>query len=418
MNKTIYPSALSGTLRAPASKSVAQRAIAIAGIAPGVSDILYPGSSQDVQAAVSVCSQLGAVVEETERGLRIRGGLRPPEAMVNCRESGLSVRMFSAIAATGKKEVILTGEGSLLSRPMHMVEQSLHTLGVDCSTNNGQLPIRVKGPFKHTSAIIDASESSQVLSGILIAAPLTGQELQLHVSKLNSKPYVYTTLEVMKAFGVQANETDDNVFFVPGGQSYQAGIFTVEGDWSGMAFMLVAAAIAGHIRIENLRPDSTQADSVIAEILQLAGASVRKYDTGIFAERRELNGFEWDATHAPDLFPPLAVLAAYCKGISHIRGVSRLHNKESDRAKALIKVLEQLGISIFCMGDIMTIEGGQPKAATVDAHGDHRIAMAAAIAALGAAGPVSITGAEAVSKSYPGFFQDLDKLTTQASPGM
>jgi 3-phosphoshikimate 1-carboxyvinyltransferase len=415
MNKTIFPSRVSGIIRAPASKSVAQRAIAIAGIARGVSDILYPGTSQDVQAAASVCSQLGAVIEETERGLRIRGGLRRPTSVVNCRESGLGVRMFSAIAATLDEEVVLTGEGSLLNRPMHMVEQSLHALGVDCSSNNGRLPLRVKGPFRHNRVEIDASESSQVLSGIMIAAPLWGQDLHLHVNKLSSSPYIHTTLQVMKAFGVQVSQAGEKDYFIPGGQRYQATKFTVEGDWSGMAFMLVAAAIAGTIRIDNLNQHSTQADRSIVDILKMAGAIVEQDEAGITVKQNDLKGFEWDATHCPDLFPPLVVLGSNCKGISRIRGVSRLYNKESDRAQVLMKMFGQLGISVSCENDIMTIIGGRPNGAIVHARGDHRMAMAAATAALGATGPVSIRGAEAVSKSYPGFFTDLHTIASDNS---
>ncbi len=410
MKKYIKPSKVNGTIVASASKSVAQRAIAIASMAIGQSEIISAGNSDDVLVAISVCKELGAKIEEKSDSLAISGGLSLPKVPLNLDESGLSVRMFSAIAATLDGEVVLTGHGSLLNRPMNIVENSLSPLCDYCRTNNGKLPIVVKGPFKGGEVTIDGSISSQVLTGILMASPYAQRDTVIHVDNLQSRPYIDITVGMMKYFGVDVENQNYQVFKIKSGQRYQPKTYTVEGDWSGAAFLLVAGAIAGKVKVDNLQLNSTQADKAIINALIYAGAKVSMNDNHIEVTKHQLNGFHFDAIHCPDLFPPLVALASHCEGESRILGVSRLRVKESDRAATLIEEFCKMGIDIKIEGELMIIKGSKPHSAKVSSHGDHRIAMATAVAALVGDGDVEIDGAESVAKSYPDFFEALEKV--------
>ncbi|MHC1702379.1 MAG: 3-phosphoshikimate 1-carboxyvinyltransferase [Tenuifilaceae bacterium] len=410
MKRSIKPSTVSGSIVAPPSKSVAQRAIAIASMAIGKSEIISAGNSDDVIAATSVCRALGAKIEKKDDSLFINGGLSLPKTPLNCGESGLSVRMFSAIVSTLDGEVTLTGHGTLLNRPMSIVENSLKSLCEKCQTNNGKLPIIVRGPLKGGEVTIDGSISSQVLTGILIASPYAKKDVVVKVKNLQSKPYIDITTGIMKQFGVEVENNDYSEFRIKSGQRYQPKTFKVEGDWSGAAFLLVAGAIAGNVRVENLNFNSFQADKEIINALAFAGAKISIHDNYIEVNKHQLNSFHFDATNCPDLFPPLVALASHCDGESRILGAGRLHSKESDRAKTLMDEFKKLGIEIRVEGELMIIKGGKVKSAKVNSHGDHRIAMATALAALAGEGVVEIDGVECVNKSYPIFFEDLEKV--------
>ena len=414
MKKLVKPSPVSGSVIAPASKSVAQRAIAIASLAKGQSIILGSGASDDVLAAIEVCRGLGANIAKKDDELIIIGGITAPSQPLSCGESGLGIRMFSAIAATLNQPVTLTGHGTLTNRPMDIVEMSIKALGADCNTNNGFIPITVQGPIKGGVAKVDGSLSSQVLTGMLIAAPLAQADTTIQVDNLQSKPYIDLTIEVMKAFGVELINNNYKSFKVKVGQTYQPRTYAVEGDWSGAAFLLVAGAIAGNVTVENLLPGSKQADRAIIEALIWAGARISIQDKSITLSKHELNPFHFDATHCPDLFPPLVALAAHCKGESRILGVSRLRVKESDRAATLQQEFAKLGVEISLDGELMIVKGGEVHGGEVQSHGDHRIAMACAVAALAGTGEVEIEGAECVGKSYPEFFEDLTKVTANS----
>lgn len=407
MKRLVKPSVVNGTLRAPASKSVAQRAIALASMAKGQSEIIFPGNSDDVIAAINVCRELGTDIKELNDRLVIKGDITAPSKTLNCGESGLGIRMFSCIAATLNQPVTLTGHGSLATRPMAIVEQSIRAMGASCSTQNGRVPITVCGPITGGLSKVDGSLSSQVLTGMLMAAPLAKADTTIQVENLQSKPYIDLTIETMNAFGVNVENLDYKKFHISGNQNYSPATFTVEGDWSGAAFLLVAGAVAGKVRVDNLLPMSKQADRAIIQALMWAGARISIQENFIEASKHELNAFHFDATHCPDLFPPLVALAANCEGESRILGVSRLRVKESDRAATLQQEFAKLGVKISIEGELMKIYGGKVKSGKVQSHGDHRIAMACAVAALAADGEVEIAGAEAVGKSYPEFFEDL-----------
>lgn len=415
MFKTVRPSIISGTINAPPSKSMTQRAIAAALLAEGRSVILNPSLCNDSGSAIEVASGLGAEVEVMGNEIRITGGRKVRSKNLNCGESGLAVRMFSPVAALYDVELILTGEGSLLKRPMSMITDALEQMGVMCKTNNGYLPVSIKGPLEGGQAEIEGSLSSQLLSGLLMALPNAPGDSVIKVRNLKSKPYIDMTIEILNDFGTVVENIDYEMFRIPGGQKFIAREYTVEGDWSGGAFLLIAGAINGHLRVTGLHTSSKQSDMAVLDALSKAGANYEIGDRYIEVSRSDLVAFEFDATESPDLFPPLVALASYCRGKTAIKGVSRLIHKESNRAEALVSEFVKMGIEIETEGDWMKITGGQIRGAKVSSYGDHRIAMAAAVAAIGADGEIVIDNPECVAKSYPGFFEDLKKAGADIS---
>jgi 3-phosphoshikimate 1-carboxyvinyltransferase len=410
MERYIEPSAINGNIKAPSSKSMTQRAIAAALLADGQSIIHNPSYCDDSLAAMSIAVGLGARVEPQVNELKINGSAVLKEPKLNCGESGLAIRMFSPIAALYPVEITMVGANSLKKRPMFMIEEALNQLGVKCTSSGGFLPLTIQGPIIGGLCEIDGSVSSQLLTGLLMALPLAVKNSEIKVNNLKSKPYIDMTIQILKSFGITVKNKGYSLFSIPGNQKYIPNNYSVEGDWSGGAFLLVAGAINGQLCVKGLRRDSMQSDMSIINALEKAGAQMIISENQIEISKSELKAFEFDATESPDLFPPLVALASYCKGISAIKGVSRLIFKESDRAKALSEEFGKMNIKIETNNDLMFVTGGQPHGARVESHDDHRIAMAIAVASLGATGRVSIKDSQCVAKSYPGFFDDLRHL--------
>jgi 3-phosphoshikimate 1-carboxyvinyltransferase len=416
---TIQPSDIKGTIQAPASKSSMQRGCAAALLAKGNTIIRNPGHSNDDKAALGVIKDMGAVVEKLEDGsLKVTGGgVHPDCSAVNCGESGLGIRMFTPIISLSNKRITINGEGSLLNRPMDFFDEILPQLGVEITSRDGKLPLQVKGPLQPKNITIDGSLSSQFLTGLLMAYAAAGaKDVTITVNNLKSKPYIDLTLQVMKQFGwtVENKNYEEFYFGAPVKLSTnQPFNYTVEGDWSGAAFLLVTGAIAGDITVKGLDVQSTQADRAVLQALQACGArmSIQSELIEIGPAAGGLKAFQFDATECPDLFPPLVALAAYCKGTTVIEGVTRLTHKESNRALTLQEEFGKMGISIELQDDLMLIKGGGGvKGASVHSHHDHRIAMACAVAALKATGETVISEAQAVSKSYPDFYEHIQAL--------
>jgi len=428
MKVTIHPSQLKGIIQAPASKSSMQRACAAALLSKGISTINNPGHSNDDKAAIGIIKALGAVVENPGDELIItsEGFLNiPPSggggAAINCGESGLSIRMFTPIVALSDKEITINGSGSLETRPMDFFDDILPLLGVKIKSNEGKLPMTVQGPLVPANIEVDGSLSSQFLTGLLMAYSAAGaNDVSIKVKDLKSKPYIDLTLDVMKQFGMNVPENKNYKEFIfhnePAHDSpLTTHQYTVEGDWSGGAFLLVAGTIAGSITVRGLDLSSTQADRKILDALMSANAAIATDANGIQAHPGGLRGFEFDATDCPDLFPPLVALASYCEGETRIKGVRRLKHKESNRAVTLQDEFDLMGVKIDIEDDTMIIHGGVVKGADVHSHHDHRIAMACAVAALGANSETIIEEAEAVNKSYPDFYNDLKSLGANVS---
>ncbi|MBS3068994.1 3-phosphoshikimate 1-carboxyvinyltransferase [Candidatus Micrarchaeota archaeon] len=403
-----------GKMRAPSSKSMMQRAVAAAALAKGKSIIRNPSFCEDALAALGIARCLGAQVEMLEREVAIKGGNATSSGTLDCDESGLCMRMFCAISAALDGEFTLVGKGTLGERQLGGIEAPIVALGARCETQNGHAPVKISGKMKGGEVRMDGSKSSQLLSGLLMALPLCEKNSLLHVESLKSRPYVRMTLQMLQEFGVEvgADATMER-FAIKGGQQYKPASVEIEGDWSGASFMLVAGAIAGEVKVEGLAQKSLQADRVIVDALKDAGATVLQEENAITVAKASLRALEFDATDCPDLFPPLVALACSCKGRSVLRGAGRLKNKESDRAAALVKEFTAMGAKVGVQGDEMRVEGGELKGGSVQSHGDHRIAMACAVAALASNTDVQIQDAQCVAKSYPNFFGDLEKLRVE-----
>lgn len=410
MEKTIHPSQVSGEVRPPCSKSYAQRALAAALLSDGETTLSNIELCDDTRYAMNVITGLGASVRQTgPTEYVIRGGLAPITDTINTGESGLATRLFTPIAALCDRRMTITGIGTMLRRPIGMMIDPLRNLGVQVRSN-GYLPITVQGPLRGGETDVEAYVSSQFLTGLLMSLPLAEGDTILHVEQPNSLPYLAVTVDLASKFRIRMEHNGFREFFIPGGQHYHPAKLHIEGDWSSAAFMLVAGAIAGEVTAKRMNTLSLQADLAIIQALTKAGAVIITTPDEITVRKRELTGFDFDATQRPDLFPILAVLGANCEGTTHIRGVNRLVYKESNRAEAIVSEYTKLGMDVALEDDVMTVRGGSLSGGTIDSCNDHRIAMAAAIAALAASGPVTITNAQAVTKSYPRFWDDLDSI--------
>src|SRR5674476_736159 len=324
-----------------------QRACAAALINNGTTIIDNAGNSNDEQAAKNIVQKLGATVDTVRKEVIITSNNHifsstypGKHSVISVGESGLSLRMFTPLAALFKHEITFTGEGSILKRPVDFFENVFPQLGVDIQTTDGKIPLALKGPLKPKNITVDGSLSSQFLTGLLMAyAKACTVPVSIKVNNLKSKPYIDLTLQVMKLFGWDVKHRNYEEFYFdpkipkvsPNGGDLE-GAFVVEGDWSGAAFLLVAGAVAGEIIVDGLNINSAQADKAILSALKMAGAKISVDDNKISVIQESLNPFHFDATDCPDLFPPLVVLADYCNGTSSIKGVSRLTHKESNRA--------------------------------------------------------------------------------------
>jgi 3-phosphoshikimate 1-carboxyvinyltransferase len=417
MDKTVTRGTVEGEIVPPSSKSYAQRAIAAGLLAPGTSTLSNVEMCDDTTAALGVVKALGARVEQLDAATYlIHGGLNPTSGTLNIGESGLSTRLFTPIAALCPRPTIITGHGSILARPMDMMISPLKSLGVKVKDKRGHLPITVRGPMRGGEVHIDGSTSSQFLTGLLMALPLASSDTTIYVDGLRSLPYIDMTIDVMDRFGIDIDHRDYTEFYVPGNQTYTPAEFEMEGDWSAASCLLVAGAVAGSVRVCNLKEVSLQADVAIIEALSRAGARIESSENAVTVSHRELQAFEFDATDCPDLFPALVALAANCEGTSTIIGTRRLVHKESNRAETLASEYGKLGIEVdIDEENVMKITGGAigadcSGASIVKSHGDHRIAMSLAVAALNSAVPVVIKDAECVSKSYYDFWEDFNNL--------
>lgn len=415
MQVIVTPSSIKGKVHVPSSKSYMQRVLVASLLAEGTTTIKNPGKSEDELNMLRVIELLGAQVMEQQKHLSIRGGFSPALSSLNIGESGLGIRLIIPVIALSEKEITIEGRGSLKKRPMGIIEQVLNKAGVECKTSGGFLPVQIKGPLKGSNIELDGSVSSQFLSGLLFALPLAENDSRVEVKNLKSKPYVDMTLDVLKKFGIQVVNHNYEVFEIPGNQQYRSTEIEIEGDWSNAAFFFTGAAIRGNLEICGLNPGSMQGDKKILEVLENCGVQLQ-FREGSYSLQQpdDLKPFEFDATDTPDLFPPLGVLAANCKGTSSIRGVHRLRYKESNRAEAIMQELSNMGIEAFVEDDDrMYIKGSKPHGGTWDSHNDHRMAMAGAMIALASANPVKITNAQAVGKSFPTFFDTLRKLNVE-----
>lgn len=414
-NVVVSPSTLSGSVTVPCSKSAAHRAILCAALADGESVLSPIAESNDIHVTAQAACALGAEITEDGGVWRVVGGC-PPQARaeIDCGESGSSLRFLVPICAARGMNATFTGHGRLPERPIGIYLDLLHAHGVACRTEGG-LPLSINGLLKPGEFILSGNISSQFITGLLLACPLLEGESSIRLSSpLESAGYVDMTLEAMRAFGVQVN-TLENGWHVPGGQPYQARCFDVEGDWSQAAFFLAAGALGGSLSIDGLRRDSAQGDRAAESLFAAFGAKIAWKEETLCINPGNLYGMDIDAAQIPDLVPILAVTAALARGRTRIYNAARLRIKESDRLAAMADGLNRLGARVQETPDGLLIDGVQSlRGGDVFGYNDHRVVMALSIAALRADGPVTISDADSIRKSYPAFFEDYNRLGGKA----
>lgn len=426
MEVSIRPSSVAGVARAPGSKSYSHRAILAAGYADGAR-VNDPLVSADTRATMRAVDQFGGDVEVTDQGLEVTGfGGRPnvPSDVIDCANSGTTMRLVTATAGLADGITVLTGDRSLRSRPHGPLLDALNQLGAraESSRGNGQAPLVIRGPIDGGSVSIPGDVSSQFITALLMAGAITAEGIDIELeTALKSAPYVEITREVLDAFGIKT-EADPDGFHVPGGQAYEPedGEYSVPGDFSSLSYLLAAGAVAGDgpLRLRRAFP-SAQGDTAIVDILAAMGAELSwdRDDGVITVWQSDLAGTTVDVGGTPDLLPTIAVIGAVADGETRITNAEHVRYKETDRVAAMAEALTRMGAEVEEFEDELVIHGGASTlaGAVLDGRGDHRIVMALAVAALSAAGETTIRGAEHVDVSFPGFFDVLYDLGVDLS---
>lgn len=397
----------------PPSKSMAHRAIICAALSKGTSTIQNIDYSDDILATISGMEQLGAKIQREKDMLRIEGISdlnHLASSSVDCNESGSTLRFFIPIFSLSGRPVTFTGRNRLLKRPQGIYETIFRERGLTFEQREDQ--ILVQGALPAGNYVLDGNVSSQFITGLLFALPLLENDSTITIRPpFESRSYILLTLEVMKTFGVTASFLDENTLHIPGGQRYQPQTYTVEGDFSQLAFFAVLGAAGRAVRCIGMHKDSKQGDRAILSILEKAGASIAVEEDGYVFHQSDLKGNRISIGDCPDLGPILTVLAMYSKGKTLICDAQRLRYKESDRIAAMEAELKKLGVAISTTEGEIEIDGKMSYKADTELYGhkDHRIVMSLAVAAVCGDFPVVINGAECINKSYPGFFKDLEK---------
>lgn len=420
MKVTIYRSSLDGSLRAPPSKSYTQRALFCSALAQGESTLHLPLICDDTRATSDALSKVGVATEWNTgtAGVSRSGELKKPSDVIFCGKSGTTLRFMTAICATTPYDAEISGEPSLLKRPVKDLALALGALGASCTSNLGYPPVHVKGPIEGGTVTIPGNVSSQYVSALLLAGPLAEKPVEVCISgRLESKSYAKMTMHMQHEFGVHVHANSDLTRFQVHGQTYRSSEVEIEGDWSSAAFLLAGGAVAGaKVNIHGLAEKSDQADRYMLDILERMKALVSQDSASITAEKSQLEPVEVDVSDCPDLFPAICALCATAHGTSTIKGIRRLRIKESNRVQSMSEGLEHMGIQTQESEDSFTVHGGRPHNAMIDPHGDHRIAMAFGVLGL-CTEEVTIVDAECVGKSYPSFWSDLQSLGAKVSPG-
>lgn len=403
MDMKISPSVLRGNLSIPASKSCAHRAVICAALADGVSTLSGITMSKDIEATISSMTALGASFEINGDIVTVKGisGSIDGTAEIDCNESGSTLRFIMPVAAALGVKSVFIGKGRLPQRPIDIYKRELKNHGITFHTE--EMPYEISGVLTGGKYEIEGNVSSQFITGLLFALPLAKVDSEIIMtSLLESRPYVDITIDILRRYGIEISETE-NSFLIKGNQKYTPYDEHIEGDYSQAAFFFVANALGSDVNILNLKEDSVQGDKAITDII----ANTLKNGS--------VTGYKADCSDIPDLVPILSVLGAYGNMPSTIYNAERLRIKESDRLAACADMLNNLGGNVTVTSDgleIMPTNG--LNGGTIDSYGDHRIVMAAAIAALNCKGDVIIKGAEAAEKSYPTFFEDYVKLGGKA----
>lgn len=412
MDKKIIPSALSGEVTIPPSKSAAHRALICASLSEGESRVSPFCTSHDLRATADCLKALGMNINEDKDGYTVSRGETLKGGTLDFNESGSTARFLLPIAAALGADITAIGKGRLPNRPMDTLTKLFTEHGVEVSGDS--LPMTLKGKLTGGDFRLPGNISSQYISGLLLAAPLMDEDVNIILTTPpQSVGYIDMTISAMKKYGVEIEETA-NGWRVSKEQKYKSANTVIEGDWSQAAFFMSAAAIGSDIKIKGLDFASLQGDMAALDVFAAFGANISIENDVLHIKRGELRGIEVNAADIPDMVPAIAVTAAFAKGQTVIHSAERLRLKESDRIKTTLAVLGTMGIKCEEKPDGMIIYGGQPKGAIIDGANDHRIVMASAIGAAFAEGESTLTGADAINKSYPEFFDDFKKIGGKA----
>lgn len=403
------------TIKIPASKSYLQRYIILASLCPEKSTLHNINLCDDVLAVIETVKQYGARIEIKNNTLEIKG-IQPYGAYtsisLNIGESGLAARTLGILSSLVFQKVYLSGKGSILQRSMKSLIAVLEQLGCKVKSNNSHLPLEITASqcYPHKINIPDA-ETSQIITGLLFALPLVGQNTVVEWQHPTSIPYIDMSIQTLNNFGIKILHDNHKIYSIQGKQTLQPVDIHIEGDWSNAAFFIVLGAIKQKVRIEQLNPQSLQGDKIIVDIVKQAGAQIAWEDDTLIVQPDTLTPIEVDLRNYPDLFPPLVVLSLAIQGTSVLHGVERLFNKESNRAETLMYEFKKLGGDILLDSNKMIIRGkGYLNGGIVNSHNDHRIVMAATIAQYIAQSPIEIINPQAVNKSFPEFFEVINQF--------
>ena len=409
---------LSGQVKAPGSKAHTHRALLAALLSTQESNINNPSQCDDTKRTLQAVQTLGARVRINNDRITIRGTQRPTASNrpIDCGDSGTTLRFLTAIASTSPTTITLTGSTQLASRPLSPLVKAIKELGANVQTSQNErgLEIMIRGPLLGGETLIQGNISSQFVSGLLFASPLAKKTVTINIDgPLESRPYVSMTIDVLRKHGIQIEESKGQ-FMINAPQSFTGTNHTILGDFSLAAFLIASVGTAGNeITITGLKTSAFEPDAAILKVIPQTGLQVQHDEDKLTIRKRDLEGFVFDAHDNPDLVPPLEALGSLAKGWSEIRRVKRLAYKESDRLHSVPMELAKMGARMHVEDDRVRIQGGELTGSTLQSHNDHRVVMACAAASLGAKGESTIQGAEAVSKSYPDFFQDLTRLGAQ-----
>lgn len=413
-NIIIIPGLLKGVVKIPASKSISHRAVICAGLSIGKSNIRNLSFSKDIEATCEAMKNLGTKIIREAEALSIEGaaGLEATDSVFDCYESGSTLRFLIPIAAAVGGKSTFIGRGKLVERPLLPYYKILEEQNIKYVNEEGRLPLTINGKLKPGEFTISGDISSQFISGLMFALPLLDGDSKITITtELESKPYVDLTIDMLERFSVKIVNHNDKEFIIEGNQRYIAKDQNVEGDYSQVAFWLVAGIMGADLWCSGMNMDSLQGDKVILDIIKQMGGKLEFDNDSIKAVPSKTKGTIIDASQCPDLVPILAVLAATSEGTTQIINAARLRIKESDRLAAIRSELVKIGADIIEQEDGLVINGkAQLLGGVCDSWNDHRIAMALAVASLKCTGPVVIQNANCVSKSYPDFWKDFIDL--------
>lgn len=410
MDLRIYPRPLRGTVPAIASKSEAHRLLILAALCGGPTEMELPQSSGDIESTLACLRAMGAVIERSGALLVVAPPSRfNPAPEFDCGESGSTLRFLLPVAAAFCGGGSFRGGGRLPERPLGGLAEAMKKRGVSFSRD--KLPFTISGTLEAGEYELPGNVSSQYITGLLLALPALAGNSTVRISgRLESAPYVQMTLAALRRFGIGVQARQGG-FAVEGGQKYiSPGRVRVEGDWSNAAFFLAAGALGGPVTVTGLDRASPQGDRAMVEFLARFGARTEVSGGAVTVSGGELQGCSMDLSGTPDLLPPLAAVAAWAKGETEFTGCGRLRYKESDRLLTTAAMIRALGGEVIERPEGLVVRGGRPAGGTADSSGDHRIAMAAAIAATRCSAPVTILDAGAIDKSYPAFFDHYREL--------